>query len=76
MTNHELKNGQTFTFSNDEFELEVLFKEPEPKANWTSPFQAWFNGKLFGFKTFKGLQNKVNALVQKFNLKYETNPII
>jgi len=71
MTQKDLKDGKKFVWKNRSscHILEVEFQEPAPLTNWTSPFQAWFNGQLFGFKTFKELESKVNKLITKFNLK-------
>lgn len=69
MTQKELKEGKIFEWCSEDHQLEVLFSDVSAKNNWCSPFQAWFNGTLFGFKTFKGLENKVNKLITKFNLK-------
>lgn len=68
MTNQELQEGKIFTFENDERSLEVSFLERSARSGWANPFRALFNGKLFSYRTYKGLKNKVDNLISKFNL--------
>jgi len=78
MKKQELMKGEEFLFNNEEWcnenfnddfrEASVSFSEKLDK------FIIFFNGGLVhASKSFKSLENKINALSVKWNLKLENN---
>jgi len=75
----ELKNGNTVLFSNEEHQLSIredniriarVEFEQDNSNDWANGFKIWFNGKLIhSSKTFKSLQNRLDKLIDKWNLK-------
>lgn len=68
MTKEELKEGKTYTFQSEYHTLEVDYREDTP--NWASPYTLWFNAKFEEFKTFTGLKNRVDKLIERHSLTY------
>ncbi len=64
MTQTELKNGKELRFSNKEPRTAESSYNTKLKK-----FCIWFNGQLFPYKTFTGMNNKLSQLTKDFNLK-------
>jgi len=66
-TSQQLKDGESFTFTNGDDELEIWHKT-DNKNNWINPFQGMFNGEFFSYKTFNGLFLHCEKLIEKYGL--------
>jgi hypothetical protein len=67
MTEQQLKSGMVFTFEGQGRIVECEYRAKE--QGWTRPFRLWIGGKLFTYKTFRGLSGKANSLMVKFEMK-------
>lgn len=65
MTLPNLKQKGTLTFLSEDHELTIDYGQ---EYSWDDPFKIWFNGQLYGYKTFLAAQKKVIALIAKYNL--------
>lgn len=81
MTKQELLNGEEFFFHNDEWCIEndsddlrqariTHDGEDSGMPSWAQGFKIQFNGTLLhSCKTFKSLENRLDKLEDKWNLK-------
>ena len=67
ITEKLLKFGDIFEFSGEDNVMEICFSK-EIQHHTGHGFCLWFNGRLQSFKTFKGLQNRANTIIDKFGL--------
>lgn len=68
----DLRKGLTLRFETTDTEdfraAELSFEES--KHTWATGFKIWFNGALIhSSKTFKPAENRLNRLIEKWNLK-------
>ncbi|MGH2622236.1 MAG: hypothetical protein ACRDE7_01080 [Sphingobacterium sp.] len=69
MTQQELKQGQTFEFTND---IECVTAEVEfsKTHSGSKEFKIWFNGAIVHMsKTFKPVTKKLDQLIKDWDLK-------
>lgn len=61
-----LMDGDHFTFSSDEHELEAWF---DNDSGWQGGFKIWFNGTFVSVtKTFKPFERKLEQLIAQHGL--------
>lgn len=78
MTSKRLKNGEKFFFNNEDFQISIgnddirqakVFWQDGGRNQWRTGFCIWFNGvMLHHSKTFKPMENRLNKLIDKWNL--------
>jgi len=68
----EEEEEQDLIFTNETDRLECFESDLYKKHNWTGKYGINFNGKFEFFKTLKGLNNRIEFLVNKHNLILNT----
>jgi len=64
-----IKNG-SIEFESETDTMTVTHVPREQRRGWMRPFMIMLNCKCVGdFKTFKGLENRVNQLIEQRNLE-------